>query len=93
MIEILKRTSLLFMAAFVAHATMTAPVSAGASQRMRDACTTDYLKFCSQYDPDSFQTVNCMKRNERSISRECRKVVAEEGVPGGNTKKIAKNNR
>ena len=93
MIEILKRTALLLMAAFVVHATMAAPASAGPSQRMRDACTSDYLKFCSQYDPDSFQTVNCMKRKERSISRECRKVVAEEGVPGGNTKKIAKNNR
>lgn len=66
-----------------ACSAMALPASAGPSERMRTACTSDYLNFCSQYDPDSFQTINCMKKNQNKISKACRQVVQEEGIPSG----------
>ena len=59
------------------------PAHAGASERMKTACTSDYLNFCSQYPPDSTQMVECMIKNEKRITKACREVVEEEGIPSG----------
>ena len=74
-----KRNLLVVAAALAALVGGLSPASA-ASERVRTACTSDYLKFCSQYDPDSFQTVNCMTRNGSRLSRTCQRVVQEEGL-------------
>lgn len=60
------------------------------SERVRTACTSDYLKFCSQYDPDSFQTVDCMKRNGKKLSQACRTAVKEDGGPPPSRKVVSR---
>ena len=82
-----KRAAALTAMAITVTAMGFLPASAGPSERMKTACTSDYLQFCSQYDPDSFQTINCMKKNEKKISRACRVVVLEEGIPSGGARK------
>lgn len=69
-------------AATILAATVASLVPAhAASERVRAACTSDYLKFCSQYDPDGYQTVNCMKKNASRISRACKVAVQEDEAP------------
>ena len=91
MVHFLGRAALMTAAAFSLNMVMLASAPAAPSERMKTACTSDYLKFCGQYDPDSFQTIHCMKRHERSISRECRQVVEQEGIPPG--RRIANKSR
>ena len=76
----MSRAALLAATLMIAAAVADVPAHA-ASERVRTACTSDYLKFCSQYDPDSFQTVNCMKRVGNKLSRACKTAVQEDGVP------------
>jgi hypothetical protein len=77
-----QRNGLIAAAALAALVTSFTPAAA-VSERVRSACTSDYLKFCSQYDPESFQTNNCMKRNGSRLSKTCQRVVREEGLGGG----------
>lgn len=74
------RSALSAAAILAASAASVLPATA-ASERVRTACTSDYLKFCSQYDPDGFQTVSCMKKNASRLSRVCKVAVQEDGVP------------
>ena len=73
-----RRGAVSAMLTVAAGVAIIGPASA-ASERVRSACTSDYLKFCSQYDPDSYQTVNCMQRHANRISRTCRIAFQEEG--------------
>ena len=73
--------STLLAATFLAAAAAGLPSANAASERVRAACTSDYLKFCSQYDPDGFQTVDCMKKNAARLSRVCKVAVQEDGAP------------
>ena len=79
--NVISRGLLSAAAAVLGCVVATLPAAAGPSERMKTACTSDYLNFCSQYDPDSFQTINCMKKNQNKISKACRQVVQEEGIP------------
>jgi hypothetical protein len=76
----LPRAALLAPAALMLSVFSMTPATA-ASERVKNACTSDYLKFCSQYDPDSFQTVNCMTRNQNRVSRSCRTAYLAENQP------------
>ena len=77
-----QRNVLVAAAALACLATSFTPAAA-VSERLRSACTSDYLKFCSQYDPESFQNFNCMKQNGNRLSRGCQRVVREEGLASG----------
>lgn len=74
------RPALCVAAALAASILAMSPASA-TSERVRTACTSDYLNFCSQYDPDSFQTIDCMKRNQKRLSKVCKVAVQEDGIP------------
>jgi hypothetical protein len=73
------RAALLAMFTLAASAALVLPANAATSERIRTACTSDYLRFCSQFDPESFQTANCMKRVGKRLSQVCRTAVLEEG--------------
>ncbi len=85
------RSALLAVTILAASAASLLPAHA-ASDRVRNACTSDYLRFCSQYDPDGYQTVSCMKKNAGRLSRACKTAVQEDGVPSGN-KRVSSRNR
>ena len=53
--------------------------AAAQSDQVRSACTSDYLSFCGQFDPDSQQTKTCMRRNQNRLSPACRKALAQAG--------------
>lgn len=50
------------------------------ADRVRDACSSDYFRFCSQYNPDSSQTRACMRANGRSLSSGCVHALIDAGV-------------
>jgi hypothetical protein len=50
------------------------------ADRVRDACTSDYLRFCSQYKPESSQTRACMRANGRSLSSGCINALVDAGI-------------
>ena len=84
-----QRTAVLATLTLAAAASVATLVPASAaSERVRNACTSDYLKFCSQYDPDSHLTVDCMKRHGNRLSRSCRVAFQEES--SGSGKRLAR---
>ena len=89
----LLRASRAYRMAMSATLTLAASLAtivpaAAASERVRNACTSDYLKFCSQYDPDGHQTVSCMQRHGNRLSRACRVAFQEES--SGSGKRLAR---
>ena len=82
----------LAMAVLTAVAAVSIAPASAASERLRNACTSDYLKFCSQYDPDSHQTVLCMNRHQNRLSSTCRRIAQEEGL-GPAAKRTANRSR
>ena len=77
-LQCLRRLALLAFAALASSAFYPGPAKA-ASERVKNACTSDYLRFCGQYDPDSRQTVTCMTRHQSKLSGTCRQALASEG--------------
>ena len=51
------------------------------------ACQGDAFKFCNNFIPDRDKVGACLRRNARSISRDCRTVVMGGGTRKGTTKK------
>ena len=70
-------------AAVALGVTSLAPGASAYSERVRNACTSDYLNLCSQYDPDSRQTTSCMQRNESRLSAGCLRALKSEGYRSG----------
>jgi hypothetical protein len=59
-----------------------APVAAGAvSQRVKNACEKDYLKFCPSYEVDTPQLTNCMAQagKRRALSPRCFDALIDAG--------------
>ena len=83
------RAALIVATIFAAGIAATSTAQA-ASERVRTACTSDYLQYCSQYDPDSFQTVDCMKRNRKKLSQACRVAINEDGGPPKSRKVVSR---
>jgi hypothetical protein len=54
--------------------------TAAHADRVRDACASDYHRFCSQYSPGSSQTRACMQANGRSLSGSCVNALIDAGV-------------
>jgi hypothetical protein len=46
------------------------------------ACKDDAFRLCDQFIPDRDKTGACLRRNARSLSRDCRTVVLGGGVGG-----------
>ena len=43
------------------------------------SCTGDYLSYCSQYDPDSDKTRDCMEEHRDDLSKACVKALVDAG--------------
>jgi hypothetical protein len=53
--------------------------NAGAqSDEVRQACTGDAMRLCSDFVPDVPKITICMKRNYRALSLECREAMARQ---------------
>ena len=68
--------------ATIVRTVLTATVLAGAlaaqvttasavSLKVKIACTSDYLNYCSQHKPGSAATKSCMRRNGSKLSKRC----------------------
>jgi hypothetical protein len=45
---------------------------------VRQACTGDAMRICSDFVPDVAKITVCMKRNYRALSLECRQAMARQ---------------
>jgi hypothetical protein len=50
------------------------------ADRVRNACSGDYHRFCSQYSPNSSQMRACMQANGRSLSSGCVNALVDAGI-------------
>lgn len=50
------------------------------ADRVRNACSGDYHRFCSQYSPNSSQMRACMQANGRSLSSGCINALVDAGI-------------
>jgi hypothetical protein len=50
------------------------------ADRVRNACSGDYHRFCGQYRPDSPQMRACMQANGRSLSSGCINALMDAGI-------------
>ena len=48
------------------------------SDEVRQACTGDAMRLCSDFVPDVPKITICMKRNYRALSLECRQAMARQ---------------
>jgi hypothetical protein len=48
------------------------------SDEVRQACTGDAMRLCSDFVPDVPKITVCMKRNYRNLSLECRQAMAHQ---------------
>jgi hypothetical protein len=56
-----------------------APAAAQAAINPEQACKDDAFKFCNDFIPDRDKVGACLRRNARSLSRDCRTVVSGGG--------------
>ena len=42
-------------------------------------CTSDYFAYCSQYDPDSDKTRDCMEEHRNQLSKQCVRALVDAG--------------
>jgi hypothetical protein len=50
-----------------------------ASRAVEMACASDYFAHCSQHDPDSAATRNCMRANGSKLSARCVSALVKDG--------------
>lgn len=72
------RTLGLTAATVLAIAAFAAPAAAY-SQKIKNACKSDYLRFCPKYGEDSPQLKACMRSAGGNISARCRDALADGG--------------
>ncbi len=68
-------TTAVVAGALAAQATTASAVSL----RVKIACTSDYLNYCSQHKPGSAATKSCMRRNGNKLSKRCVKALISAG--------------
>ncbi|MDX2203549.1 MAG: hypothetical protein NW223_12430 [Hyphomicrobiaceae bacterium] len=51
-------------------------------ERVRAACTSDYLAYCSQHDPDGQSVRKCMRANGLRLSSGCIAALVAAGEVG-----------
>jgi hypothetical protein len=54
--------------------------TAAHADRVRNACSGDYHRFCSAYSPNSSQMRACMQANGRSLSSGCVNALVDAGI-------------
>jgi hypothetical protein len=54
--------------------------TAANADRVRNACSGDYHRFCGQYSPNSSQMRACMQANGPSLSSGCINALVDAGI-------------
>lgn len=68
------------LAAALALGTVATSTEAGAvSLAVKMACASDYFAHCSQYQPDSKETRQCMRAVGRNLSQRCLSALVAAG--------------
>jgi hypothetical protein len=71
--------TLSFVAGVLFCLTEGAGAQGGASDAVRQACTPDAMRLCSDVIPDVPKVTACMKRNTAQLSQACRMAMRSEG--------------
>jgi hypothetical protein len=71
--------TLSFVAGVLFCLTDGAGAQGGASDAVRQACTPDAMRLCSDVIPDVPKVTACMKRNSAQLSQACRVAMGSEG--------------
>lgn len=50
------------------------------SDRVKSACTDDYLRFCPQYEVGSAKLKSCMRAQGRGLSPRCQRALVDAGL-------------
>lgn len=62
-------------------ATLAIPANAATySERVRNACSGDYLRFCPSYPEESPKIRSCMRAHGRSLSPNCMRALVDAGL-------------
>jgi hypothetical protein len=72
---------------------LSAPAEARFTERVKTACTSDYLQYCGQYPPEHFLVIDCMRKHSRKLTDVCREAVSEDGVGSSSSRKKRRRNR
>jgi hypothetical protein len=65
---------------------IAAPAQAQSTINPEQACRDDAFRLCNNFIPDRDKTGACLRRNARSLSRDCRTVV----TGGGGTRRTTR---
>jgi hypothetical protein len=60
---------------------MAASLSPAAAETVREACTNDAFRLCSDTIPDVKKTKDCLAHNRASLSPLCKAAFASAGIP------------
>jgi hypothetical protein len=74
------RSSTSCLVALIALGASLAMSTSAQADRVRNACTGDYHRFCSAYSPNSSQMRACMQANGRSLSSACVNALVDAGI-------------
>jgi hypothetical protein len=58
---------------------LSAGTASAVSQKVKNACADDYLKFCPAYASDSPQARQCMRQVGRRLSQRCIDALEDAG--------------
>ena len=66
-------------AALMCALLAAAPAHARYPQYVKNACKTDFKKFCRSYDEESAALRQCMRRSAERLSRKCQDALERSG--------------
>ncbi len=69
----------LVTAALMSVAIAAAPADARYPQFVKNACKSDFKKFCRSYDEESAALRQCMRRSAERLSRKCQDALERSG--------------
>jgi hypothetical protein len=75
----LRRLSLATIGALLMMALAAGSSSAQRSGNAERACTPDAMRLCSEFIPDAQKITECLSKNRRALSPECRSVFSGGG--------------
>lgn len=70
-------------AALTCALLVAAPAHARYPQYVKNACKTDFKKFCRSYDEESAALRQCMRRSAERLSRKCQEALERSGERRG----------
>jgi hypothetical protein len=79
-VSIVRSSTSRLVALIAVGGSLVASTTTAHADRVRNACSGDYHRFCSQYRPDSSQMRACMQANGRSLSSGCINALVDAGI-------------